>query len=215
MDRLRSMFGGGGEEQRSSGGPGYQETPMNDDESESLINDDTPATSATGGVFSKGAEQLMEKLETPPDYRIAGAFLVMSVLFFFASFTALPFILISPRSFNLYFCFSSIFLQLALAFFYSPVVYLRKLFTQENRIISSIYIGSLIIDLYFIWAGAGYLLTILLVGLQACSCAWFVTQAIGGGELANSWAYSMVLGSITKKAMEMINKGGNESSLPL
>ena len=71
----------------------------------------------------------MDKIETPPDYKIAAGFLLFSVLFFFAAFTALPFILIAPRQFNLYFCFGSIFLQIALAFFYAPVVYMRKLFS--------------------------------------------------------------------------------------
>ena len=107
----------------------------------------------------------MEKLETGPDYKVAGVFFIVSVLFFFAAFTALPFILVSPRSFNLYFCFGSIFLQLALAFFYAPMAYIRKLFTQENRVISTIYFFALLIDLYFIWIGAGYLMSVLLVGL--------------------------------------------------
>ena len=108
---------------------------------------------------------MMDKMETGPDYKIAGVFLVFSVLFFFAAFTALPFILIAPRQFNLYFCFGSIFLQIALAFFYAPVVYMRKLLSDENRIISGVYIVSLLVDLYFISAGAGYLLTILMIGL--------------------------------------------------
>ena len=107
----------------------------------------------------------MEELETGPNYKFAGAFFIISVLFFLAAFTALPFIVIAPSSFNLYFCFGSIFLQLALAFVYSPMVYIRKLFGSENRIISGIYICALLVDMYFIWAGAGYLLTLLLVAL--------------------------------------------------
>ena len=78
----------------------------NDDESSSLI---TEASSTSSGVFSKGAE-LLDQMETGPDYKIAGGFLLFSILFFLAAFTALPFILVSPRSFNLYFCFGSIFL---------------------------------------------------------------------------------------------------------
>ena len=92
-----------------------------------MINDSNPSTE--GGVFSKRAEELLDKIETPPDYKIAAGFLLFAVLFFFAAFTALPFILIAPRQFNLYFCFGSIFLQIALAFFYAPVVYMRKLFS--------------------------------------------------------------------------------------
>ena len=116
----------------------------------------------------------MDQLETGPDYKIAGVFLVFSVIFFLAAFTALPFILISPRSFNLYFCFGSIFLQMALAFYYAPMVYLRKLFSTEGRIISVVYILSLMLDLYFIWAGAGYIISLLLVAVQGCALAFFV-----------------------------------------
>ena len=155
-----------------------------DDESSSLINE---TSSTRNGVFSKGAEML-EQLETGPDYKIAGIFLVFAILFFLAAFTALPFILISPRSFNLYFCFGSIFLQLALAFFYAPMVYLRKLFSSEGRIISTLYVSSLILDLYFIWAGAGYIISLLLVTVQGCALAFLVMQAIGGADRANSFA---------------------------
>ena len=150
---------------------------------------------------------MMDKMETGPDYKIAAGFLVFSVLFFFAAFTALPFILIAPRQFNLYFCFGSIFLQIALAFFYAPMVYVRKLFTEENRIISGVYIVSLIIDLYFISAGAGYLMTILLVGLQACSLTYFVLQAVACGDRASSWAYNMILFSFVERMKSMIPGG--------
>ena len=147
------------------------------------------------------------------------------MLFFFAAFTALPFLLIAPRQFNLYFCFGSIFLQIALAFFYAPVIYLRKLFSERNRAISGIYVVSLLIDLYFIMSGAGYLMTILMVALQACALAWFVMQAIGGGEMASNWAYAMMLAGMVEKFKGMIpgmaaaaagaaDKAG-ESSLPV
>ena len=184
-----------------------------------MINDANPST--TGGVFSKGADQLLDKLETGPDYKIATAFLVFAALFFFASITALPFILIAPRQFNLYFCFGSIFLQIALAFFYAPAVYMRKLFSEENRAISGVYIVSLLIDLYFIMAGAGYLLTILLVGLQACSLGWFVMQAVGGGERASSWAYAMMFAAMVEKMKAMVpgaaggQANGGDSGLPI
>ena len=204
MDRLKNIFGG----QPESAAANDRE----DDESASLINESTPSTSA--GVFSKGSEML-EQLETGPDYKIAGVFLVFAVLFFFAAVTALPFILVSPRSFNLYFCFGSIFLQLALAFFYAPMAYLKKLFQPENRIISSVYILSLLVDFYFIWAGAGYLLSIVLVLLQGCSLAWFVVQAVGGGSRANSWAYALIFSSLVGRVKGVFGgSSSSESSLP-
>ena len=208
MDALKGMFGGADNKDSLS---------KEDEESSSLINESTPATSAgSGGVFSQ-AEDMAQKLETPPDYKIAGAFLIFSVLFFFAAFTSLPLIIFNPSSFNLYFCFGSIFLQLAMAFFYAPMVYLRKLFAPETRIISGIYIGSLLIDLYFLFAGAGYLLTLILVGINGCTLAWFVTQTLGGPEMANNWAYAMVLGQMVNKAKNLIGKGGDggNGSLPI
>ena len=158
---------------------------------------------------------MMDQLETGPDYKVAGVFLIVSILFFFAALTALPFILMSPRSFNLYFCFGSIFLQLALAFFYAPMTYLRKLFSLEQRIISTIYVAALVLDLYFIWSGAGYLLSILMVVIQGCTLTWFVTQAVGGADRANSLAYTMVLSTVVEKVKGLMGKGGNNSGLPI
>ena len=128
-----------------------------------MINESTEASSQ--GVFSKGAEVLENHIETGPNYKTAAVFFIASGLFFLAAFTALPFFVVSPGSFNLYFCFGSIFLQLALSFFYGPLAYLQKLFSGQNRIISGIYICALLVDLYFIWTGAGYLMTLLLVAI--------------------------------------------------
>ena len=51
------------------------------------------------------------------------------------------------------------------------MTYLRRLFSSEGRIISILYVFSLILDLYFIWAGAGYLISLLLVAVQGCALA--------------------------------------------
>merc|ERR1719188_2114563 len=185
------MFGGQGDTPAAPMPSANGSSRANDDdESSSLIND---ATSSAKGVFSKGADTVLESIETGPDYKIASVFLFFSVLFFFAAFTALPFILISPKSFNLYFCFGSIFLQLALAFFYAPATYLRKLFSEEYRIISVVYITSLVIDLYFIWAGTGYIMSLLLVVLQGGALAYYVMGAVGGAERANNIAYTLAM----------------------
>lgn len=187
MDRLRNMFGGQTDTPNSER-PTAASAMGNDDESDNLIN---TSESSQGGVFSKGQE-MMESLETGPDYKIAAGFFFFSILFFFAALTSLPMILLSPASFNLYFCFGSMFLQLALAFFYAPTVYVKKLFSQENRIISGVYISSLILALYFAWSGASYLMALGCVGLQGLALAFFVLQAVGGADRANAWAYALI-----------------------
>ena len=162
----------------------------------------------------------MEQLETGPDYKIAAGFLFFSVLFFFAALTSLPMILLSPASFNLYFCFGSMFLQLALAFFYAPMVYLRKLFSKETRLISAVYVSSLLLALYFAWSGASYLVALGCLALQGLSLAFFVMQAVGGADRANAWAYALIFQGIVDKLRAMAGgagggQGGKYDSLPL
>ena len=95
------------------------------------------------------------------------------------------------------------------------MTYLRKLFSLEQRIISTIYVAALVLDLYFIWSGAGYLLSILMVVIQGCTLTWFVTQAVGGADRANSLAYTMVLSTVVEKVKGLMGKGGNNSGLPI
>ena len=88
------------------------------------------------------------------------------------------------------------FLQLSLAFLYGPMSYLRKLFTPEQRLISAIYILSLALALYFGSSGAGYLPALGCVLMQGGALAFFVMQAIGGGQLAQSWGYTLMKSSL-------------------
>ena len=160
----------------------------------------------------------MDSLETPPDYKIAAGFLFFSALFFFAALTSLPMILLSPASFNLYFCFGSMFLQLSLAFYYAPMVYLKKLFNKETRLISAVYISSLLMALYFSWSGASYLVAIACVALQGVALAFFVLQALGGADTANAWAYALLFQGIVEKLKSMVGQGqagGKYDQLPL
>jgi len=154
-------------------------------------------------------------METGPDYKVAAGFLFFSVLFFFAALTSLPMILLSPASFNLYFCFGSMFLQIALAFFYAPMVYLRKLFSPETRVISAIYIFSLLLSLYLGWSGAGYISSLVMIGLQAFALAGMVMQAFSGAETANSWMYNMVAANAVNRAKNLFSREKGYDQLPI
>ena len=106
-------------------------------------------------------------------------------------------LLLSPRSFNLYFCFGSLNLQIALAFWYGPVPYIKdKLFGEGKSMIASIYVGSLLMCLYLSMSGAGYLMSLGMIALQGFALAYFVVQALSGPEAANSWAYALVIGKM-------------------
>ena len=98
--------------------------------------------------------------------KFALIFLAMSALFFVAAVMSLPMVLLSPASFNLYFCFGSLNLQIALAFWYGPMTYVKeKLFKEGARLVGTIYVASLLLCLYMSISGAGYLLSLLLIGV--------------------------------------------------
>ena len=94
-------------------------------------------------------------------------FFAAGCLFLFASFTALPFLVISPAGFNMYFSLSSLCFLTSVSFYYGPCVYLKKLFCEwSNLPISVLYIGSTVAALYFsIFSKIGYFYTLGMIAL--------------------------------------------------
>ena len=157
----------------------------NSHEEESLI--DTTLTNA-----SNKAIDLAEKSEVmkATDYKMAAGFLFASFIFFFLALTSLPLVLIRPASFNLYFCFGSMFLQMSLAFYFSPVEYLKKLFSSENRFVSIVYLISLGLSLYMVFiANTSYLMALGMFFFQTASLVWLTTVAVKGADTANGFMY--------------------------
>ena len=96
---------------------------------------------------------------------MALGFVLVSGLFFFAALTSLPMVLLSPASFNLYFLFGSLNLQLAMAFWYGISTYLKSLFDESRRLVSAVYISSLLLCLYIAVFKGSYLLSIVGIAL--------------------------------------------------
>ena len=120
-----------------------------------------------------------------PNYLWMAICFALGCLFLFASLTALPFIIISPGTFNMYFSLVSFFLILSISFYYGPLNYFKQLFETKNIIISLLYIGSTIASLSTIFIKTGYLWSIGLVVVQAFSLSFFLLQAFYGGEKAS------------------------------
>jgi small neutral amino acid transporter SnatA (MarC family) len=74
-------------------------------------------------------------------------------------------VLLSPGSFNLYFLFGSLNLQLAMAFWYGISTYIKSLMEESRRIVSIVYISSLLLCLYIALFSGGYLLSIFGISL--------------------------------------------------
>ena len=100
---------------------------------------------------------------------MAVVFLIGAVIFLSAALFALPFLLVAPRTFNLYFFFGSCFLQLALAFYNGPkqyMQYIKSLLTKENSTFMIVYCAYIGLNIYFMVAGTvGTFLTLSLVAI--------------------------------------------------
>ena len=95
-------------------------------------------------------------------------------LFLLAAITSLPFLLISPKGFNMYFSLASASFLISVSFYYGPLIYLKHLFAKENLLISLLYLGSTLCSIYTIIFGAGYLWSIALVVIQTLSLGFFI-----------------------------------------
>merc|ERR1719453_1607631 len=93
---------------------------------------------------------------TKPNYLWMTIFFAISCLFGLAAFTALPFILFSPASFNMYFSLCTSSLLIAVSFYYGPITYFKSLFERQNLQITVLYIGSTLASLSTIIWGASY-----------------------------------------------------------
>jgi hypothetical protein len=109
-------------------------------------------------------------------------FFAIGCLFLLAAFTALPFILISPASFNMYFSLASSCMLTSVSFYYGPINYMKRLFERQNIVISVLYIVATLASLVAIVRPAGYLWSIGLVVIQTVAISFFVLQIFSGGE---------------------------------
>jgi hypothetical protein len=138
------------------------------------------------------SSKLQEKIEaktgdlTKPNYVWMAVFFALGCLFLLAAVTSLPFILISPAGFNMYFSLASSSLLISVSFYYGPLNYLKTLFEKKNIMISMLYIGSTIASLFTIISKAGYLWSIGLVILQTVSLSFFGLQFFTSGENAQA-----------------------------
>ena len=111
-------------------------------------------------------------------------FFAVGCLFLLAAFTSLPFILISPAAFNMYFSLASTCMLVSVSFYYGPLNYLQSLFERKNIMVSTLYIGATMASLSTIIFKTSYLWSIGLVIIQGISIAFFVLQIFSGGDNA-------------------------------
>ena len=139
-----------------------------------------------------------------------------------AAMTSLPFFLLSPSGFNIYFSLASTCMLTAVAFFYGPLIYIKKLYARENLLISILYTASTIISLCSLIIKMGYMYSIALAVLQMVSLAFFLMQVVAGGESASGQLQTMMASgkdavqqSVINGVVGMAMKNGSEGQLPI
>ena len=100
---------------------------------------------------------------TKPNYTWMAIFFAIGCLFLLAAFTALPFILISPAGFNMYFSLASTSMLISVSFYYGPMNYAKQLFEKKNLMVSMLFVCSTLASLSTIFVKGGYLWSIGLV----------------------------------------------------
>lgn len=163
-------------------------------ENASLIDKTKTQAKSISSNLGKKMENVQEKMQTAveaktgdltkPNYLWMTIFFGVSCLFGLAAFTALPFILFSPASFNMYFSLCTSSLLVAVSFYYGPLTYFKSLFERQNLMITLLYIASNLACLSTIFLGASYFTSIGLLVLQSIAVAFFILRVFAGGENA-------------------------------
>ena len=151
-------------------GLGKDDFDTENGENQSLINKASAAVPANVKakmtVFGASVKGKIEEKTgdlTKPNYIWMGIFFAIGCLFLLAAFTSLPFILISPAGFNMYFSLFSTSMLISVSFYYGPLNYMKQLFEKKNIMISMLFILSTVLSLMTIFTRAGYLWSIGLV----------------------------------------------------
>ena len=148
--------------------------------------------SETDGLLGKSGGSLEDKMKetkeeySKPNYYMMFVFFGLGALFLMASLSSLPFIIIAPSGFNMYFSLASFSFLVSVSFFHGPCVYLQKiLFDRSTLPISLLYLVSTMGSLYCsFFTKLGYLYTLGMIAIQALSVSFFVLQTWTGGHNA-------------------------------
>ena len=128
-----------------------------------------------------------KKLEySKPNYLMMCVWMGLGLVFLLASVTSLPFVILAPSGFCMYFSMSSFCFLISVAFYNGPSNYCHKLCCDVKTLpITLLYLGSTGASLYCsLFMSIGYVYTMSLIAVQTISVTFFVIQAWTGGQNA-------------------------------
>ena len=126
------------------------------------------------------------------------AFIAVAIICLLISLCCLPFILLSPSNFAIYFTVGCLSAHCAIACTYdNPFDYFSVLVSSGgNMIFIAIYLASVAGTLYFALLGDSYILTLLCSVVQLGCAVWFVCTQVDGGTEALESIFDQVVEAI-------------------
>ena len=85
------------------------------------------------GLLGNTTSQINGKIETysQPNYFMMLVWFAAGSMFMLASITALPFVMLAPSGFNMYFSLGNLCYLTSVSFYHGPCVYLKTLFCDR------------------------------------------------------------------------------------
>ena len=135
---------------------------LDDEEKQTLIKSVGAGISIRFGGYGEG---MTKELDKGKIIKWALIFMAISAASFGLSFLFLPIIVVSPHKFAFLFSAGSLCALISMACYHGPGQYIKKLFTKEKAIFTSVYLGSLLMTLFVSVFWGSYIFTILACGV--------------------------------------------------
>lgn len=170
---------------------------------------DTDAGDSTS-MINKLTSKISNTIEVEKNYTLFFIILALGIFFIFCSLFFLPFVLISPSKFVSFFSIGSLITISSFIFIYGTSAYLGMLFGKDRRWISVVYVGSVVLGIYYAFLGGGYFISLLCACTQLVTLIVFTLSFIPGGESG----ISFVIGFLRMPFDNLIMKVKGTSYLP-
>lgn len=137
-------------------------------------------------------KKVEENLEVERSFKTFGIMVAIGLTLLCLSLMFLPVVIISPSKFVMCFSLGSLIILSSFIFVYGTKAYVEKLFAKNRFTFSILFLLSIILGLYFSFAG-NYFISILLAVFQLITLIVFTLTFLPGGSTGISFIGTMLM----------------------
>jgi hypothetical protein len=134
------------------------------------------------GFLGRMSDSVKGSVEVEKSYKLFFLFLLIGIGLLFFSLFFLPLVLFSPGKFVSLFSLGSIITLSSFIFLYGTSGFLGMLFSRERLLYTMLFIGSLVLGLYFAFIHGNYIASLVLAVTQLITLIIFILSFIPGGR---------------------------------